>query len=503
MMNYELITLNSKKFRGKRTNAPSSVSSRSSSTSAQSDVSFDTFVNCHMRHPWGVVDYHLYLGHIEGGRDPETRLGQCYLYEKDGFKNIVMTNDINIDNVPDKEHPIIIFLAMPIVNIIPFYNSMLVLAFDLGTHKLQGYHFNTDEPLESYDELWQAWRNGEGELTVEANVVTFLDAVKSVVLYELQIMDNGILFHNGFSARRFTSGSEVALKDYEPCERELREIMMNGSREAWFAARRHLTLLEFRQMLLRQSVAMNFFWTQEARDMDPEEEMDQPFLDPHPLDPVKVVEVPTPTTSGARSWLNASWVPNTIQMLIAFLLAICFLTAFDYFVKSFSAPARNTSQMSLFGWWPFGGEAQQQPEIFGLWSLKQVFKHMGTLLQWPLYQILQRVGLFKFLPFGPETQEMRQGKWWSLKQNNHPIFGRLPWSRGMQNSTVHEWWPFKQETRNITKGLFNWLPSKPHARRSGIAGGWPAASRTQSVPTGPFGVAFKPRNSFKYRFFMG
>ena len=549
MMSTKLITLNKNNFRGKRTNLFSSASSSTSGSSAQSDVSFETFVNCHMRHPWGVIDYHLYLGHIEGGRDLDTRLGECYLFEKDGFRNIKMDTEMNFDNVPDKEHPIIVFLCLPVANVLTDFNCMLVMAWDYGAHKLQGYIFQTDEPLEDYQELWSVWSNGMGELAIEAEVQTFLATVKSAVQYEIEILDTGVLFHNGFSSRRFPSGfdavvvveylqfiadfapllcssSEEPLKDYAACERDLREVLMDGSREAWFAARKHLSVGDFRQKSLRQTLAMNFFWTQEARDPDLLAEMGQVLLDPHlsdsiaedpfPPDPVAVgpfdtVDIPpvdfvrAPRAPRARAWHNASWVPNMIQMSVAFLFAICFLTAFDILVKHLTTPSRNTTHMIPFAWWPFAwwpfGEAQPPTGVFG-----HISKHLSTLGQWPLYQLLQRCGLFNFLPFRPEPQQMRRSKWWLLKQNIRPAFGWLPWKKSVAKPTVHDWLPFKAETRNMTARLFKWLPGKPTARRSGMSGksgGWPAVTRTQSVPTGPFGVDIKPANSFNAKLFMG
>ncbi|CAG8364537.1 unnamed protein product [Penicillium salamii] len=406
-----------RKFNGARTNTNNDFSRSNSDDSMVSDQSFQSFLNCHMRHPWGVVDYYIYLGYAEGRTSIQKRLGECYLIEKNGFRNVVMEDDMDLSNIPDQKHPTVVFLSLPVPDIRDGCFTMLILAFDFGKHRLQGLIFDTDNALESYEDLWLVWSREAGKRVIDVCVYSFLEYVEDAMRNQVEALSIGILNNFGMTTQKFPCGFDTVVviqclqfisdtrdmlwensanfeSEYGYLESELRDILMEGSRDAWLAAGRGLSVVEFRQVSMRQLAGMNFMWMQTVPDL--RDEMRINATAPPTPTRIQVIEAPLPRNS---KWEKSIRLTTLIQLFSIFLLSVCFLVAFWRFMGSHGEPVKATSQVSLFGWW------NSEPET----------KPTGIIGMWPVYQIIQLMGLHNFLPIPPEPQGLRLFNWWPFR----------------------------------------------------------------------------------------
>lgn len=477
----------------------SSTDTDSDSSNTDSDVSFDDYLNQHMSHPWGVVDYHLYLAHVEAGRNKRVRANECYLLEKDGFRNVVMDEDIKSKTAGP--NPTIVFLSLPIPGYGQDCNAKLVLAVDFKTNILQGWVFETDEPLEDYRDLWLAWKQRIGELVIEVPAEEFLMNVTDAMTNKIEILEIGIMHHYGMSTQRFSGGFDTIVvlqflqfiddfanmfwedadeirAEYGAYQDDLRDNLARGSREAWFAARDGLSMQEFRQKKLKQLTSMNFFWTQTVQDLRDEMQHNVSVRQPSR---VQVIEVST-RPSRVPKWLN-SW-PVQLVILVIMILGVCFKFGPEWTI--FGALSQEP-QIDLLGWWPFEWEPQPTG-FFEQWPFKQISQKIAVLeALWPFTQMAQGMVLFKWWPFQRETQQMK-------------LFGRFP-LKGIQHVKVLRWWPFEQEIQNSL--LFKYLPFNQQVQSMGMLGWWPSKPETSIPERELFGLSLKTLKSYKRRVTSG
>lgn len=476
----------------------SSTDTDSDSSNTDSDVSFDDYLNQHMSHPWGVVDYHLYLAHVEAGRDKRVRANECYLLEKGGFRNVVMDEDIKSKTAGT--NPTVVFLSLPIPGYDQACNAKLVLAVDMRTNMLQGWLFETDTPLNDYSDLWLAWNRRIGKLVIEIPAEEFLMSVTDAMTKQIEILEIGIMHHYGMSTQRFSGGFDTIIvlqflqfiddfanmfwedadeirAEYGPFQDELRENLASGSREAWFAARDGLSMQEFRQKKLKQLTSMNFFWTQTVQDLRDEMEHNASVQQPSR---VQVIEVST------RPSRVPKWVKSRLVQLLAFvvmILCVCFKFGSEWNIFG----ASQEPQIDLLGWWPFGWEPQPTG-FFEQWPFKQISQKIGVLKALlPFTQVAQGMVFFRWWPFQQETQQMKLFKWFPLK--------------GIQHVKVLRWWPFEQDIQNSL--LFQYLPFNQEVQSMGMFGWWPFKPETSVSDREMLGLSLKTLKSYKLRVISG
>ncbi|KAJ5466898.1 hypothetical protein N7475_004650 [Penicillium sp. IBT 31633x] len=262
-------------------------------TQADKD-SFTSHLNQYMRHPWGVIDYYIYLAHIESGRDKFRRAKECYLLESHGFKQLTLRDHLSSAKFSPHKHTTVFFVTLPIPNAEnEFTNTKLVLGFDLKTRCFQGYLFERSSPLENYEHLWEAWARCEGQLIIDIHVDRFLSILRHTMQHQIEILEIGVLHHYGLTARAFHAGldmviliqflqfaddfaddlwadAEVICELYAPFQEELREVLSLGSRESWFAARDGLKIEQHRQKQLKKVVASGLFYGQNVIPLRPD-----------------------------------------------------------------------------------------------------------------------------------------------------------------------------------------------------------------------------------------
>ncbi|KAJ5772856.1 hypothetical protein N7457_007752 [Penicillium paradoxum] len=248
--------------------------------------SFTSHLNQYLRHPWGVIDYFIYLAHIESGRDKCRRAKECYLLETQGFRQITLHDNPSFEDVSPHTNATVFFATLPVPNEKnEFTNAKLVLAFDLETRCFQGYLFEHTSSLENYDDLWEAWNCHEGQLVINVQVDRFLATLRHTMERQIEILEIGILHHNGMTSRPFPAGLDMVIdiqflqfvddfadllwvepeevrELYAPFQDELRELLSSGSRDSWFAARDGLGIEQYRQKQLKKVVTSGLFYGQ-------------------------------------------------------------------------------------------------------------------------------------------------------------------------------------------------------------------------------------------------
>ncbi|KAE8379432.1 hypothetical protein BDV26DRAFT_291301 [Aspergillus bertholletiae] len=113
-------------------------------------------------HPWEVVDYHLYLCSVEGGKDTHARRNGMFVY--DGidcrpvyYSELLEEHAFEPCNVG--EEPQFLFWDLPIADLGPSFNGRhYVLGFDYNTRALFARHFEW-MPSKT-DDLWCVWDLG-------------------------------------------------------------------------------------------------------------------------------------------------------------------------------------------------------------------------------------------------------------------------------------------------------------------------------------------------------
>ncbi|KAI2718436.1 hypothetical protein CBS147339_7169 [Penicillium roqueforti] len=304
------------------------------------EVCFASHLNRYMHHPWGVVDYYIYLLHIESGRNKLRRKKECYLLETTGFTQVTLHDEPVLNNLPTHTNPTVIFVSLPVPDMQnEFSNARLVLGFDLQSDRLQGYFFEPEAPIENYEDLWKVWNQGEGELVIDVPVDRFLAIVRYTMEHQIEILEIGVLHHYGLITREFQAGLDMVVtlqflqfvddfaellaeepdelrELYTPFQDELRELLATGSRDTWFAVRDGLNMEQYRQKQLKKVVASGLFHGQNMfvlRDESEGTENDEPR-------PVKIVP------GHSHQW---SRLKLRIQILVSATLIICLCSIFE------------------------------------------------------------------------------------------------------------------------------------------------------------------------------
>ncbi|KAJ5855790.1 uncharacterized protein N7529_009734 [Penicillium soppii] len=268
-----------------------SLSNSGSETLACANEFSTSYLSQSSRHPWGVIDYHIYLTHAEKNRDKQHRLRECYLVEQDGINNVILQNNMSLSNVAHNTNPTILFMNLPI----PCHNrhSKLILGFDPITQNLLGYLFETDSPIEDYGDLWFNWKRNVGQLVIDLPVERFLEIVQETLTTNIEVLEIGILHHYAATTKALPAGIDMMVviqllqfiddfadmiwvdgskmrEEYGECQKTLRDIVLTGSRQAWFSVRDGTgtsTIEEFRQESLRKVAGAALWYGQSVVDL--------------------------------------------------------------------------------------------------------------------------------------------------------------------------------------------------------------------------------------------
>ncbi|KAJ5720322.1 uncharacterized protein N7483_008256 [Penicillium malachiteum] len=227
------------------------------------------------RHPWGVIDYHLYLAFIERGRDDLKRQSEFMLLEANGLRQVHVDDllDVNTFAHSPTETHIITFLNLPML---PLSMSMqlteqkLVLGFDLQRQHLLGYFF--ESAPDNLADVYSIWH--EGEVVIDIHIDRFLEMYEYTVKEALEILGVGMFRHFRESKRELPAGMDLVVtiqfaqflrdfagllwedrsndfrKVYFEHEDHLRTLMSRASWESWFAVRNGLTIEQYRQKMM-------------------------------------------------------------------------------------------------------------------------------------------------------------------------------------------------------------------------------------------------------------
>ncbi|KGO40749.1 hypothetical protein PEX1_105700 [Penicillium expansum] len=312
------------------------------SQSAPKELSFASHSNRHMRHPWGVLDFHIYLSHIESGRDKLHREKECHLIGNTSFRQVTLHDEPVLDDIPSGTNPTVVFVSLPVPNTQnESSNARLVLGFDMRSDRLQGFFVESESPIENYEELWQVWSQGGVELVIDIPLERFLAVICHTMEQEIEILEIGILRHYGLTTRVFQAGFDMVvtvqflqfvedfadllsreldeLRDrYIPLQDDLRNLLATSSRDAWFGVREGLNIEQYRQKQLKKVVASGLFHGQSMLTLrDGSEETPQQDKVSRP---VKIV----PDHSGQWSWWNLQ-----IQFLVSAIFLLYFISIFQ------------------------------------------------------------------------------------------------------------------------------------------------------------------------------
>ncbi|KXG51627.1 uncharacterized protein PGRI_090200 [Penicillium griseofulvum] len=305
------------------------------------EPSFAAHGNRYMRHPWGVIDYHIYLTHIESRRDKLHREKECYLPGTTGFTQVSLHDETVLEDVFTHSHPTVVFASLPVPDVDDESSiASMVLGFDLESRRLQGYYFQPESPIKNYEDLWKVWSQGEGQLVIDIPVDRFLAVIRHTMQQHIEILEIGLLRHYGLTMREFQAGldmvitvqflqflddfAELVSEDpeeireiYTPFQDELRELLATGSRDSWFAVRDGLSIEQYRQKQLKKVVASGLFHGQKMlvlRDDTESTETNKVSRQ------VKVIP------SHPSLW---SWSKLRIRLLVSAMLILCFCSVFD------------------------------------------------------------------------------------------------------------------------------------------------------------------------------
>lgn len=225
------------------------------------------------RHPWGLIDHHLYLAAIERGRDCPTRLDGCMLQEGERFRNVCLDELLDIDASarPFSTYPhLITFMNMPMLplsTLAPLTEQKLVLGFDLQRQHLLGYFF--ESAPDDLTDLCYVWH--QGQLIIDIHIDRFLEMYQYTVKNHLEICGVGMLRYFRESKRELPTGMDLVVtiqfaqflhdfaelvwgdnsvefrSQHADSEDDLRTLLSKASWESWFAVRDGLTLQQYRQ----------------------------------------------------------------------------------------------------------------------------------------------------------------------------------------------------------------------------------------------------------------
>lgn len=236
-------------------------------------------------HPWGMIDYHLYLSFIERKRNCETRLNETHLLTTDGLEQITYNElwDLStFERVPRETHPIIMFVMLPVpASSIDLLNRKLVLGFDLKNHHLLAYLF--DDAPDSIADLSGVWEHGQ--LVIDLDVYRFLEILDYTMNGHLDILRVGMFGYFQESSREFQSALDLViviqfvqfLNDFvdllgidndeflacvQPYEEELRELICKTSCGAWAGVSSGESIQQYRRRRMDDYISFDLIQEQ-------------------------------------------------------------------------------------------------------------------------------------------------------------------------------------------------------------------------------------------------
>ncbi|KAJ5370196.1 uncharacterized protein N7496_006288 [Penicillium cataractarum] len=238
------------------------------------------------RHPWDLVDYHLYLIAIERkSRNWELRMSGSWLIESDGSRWENFGYAIDSDDRDCQtgwRDPVVIFASLPIPHATGCPDRRIVLGVNLRTHCLVGYLF--ESAPESIAELVSVWNHRE--LIIDLEFKRFIQIVKHSIDENRNILTNGIFnyfresnrhLHGGMDAvvtikyiqflRDAISGANLSAPSSvgaEPSnlfdmEEHLRDLLCRGSARAWISSHRGVTTEDIRKSILAKTSNSDIF----------------------------------------------------------------------------------------------------------------------------------------------------------------------------------------------------------------------------------------------------
>ncbi|KAJ5159173.1 uncharacterized protein N7500_008824 [Penicillium coprophilum] len=320
---------------------PAIIEPSNSKPTIPSDPSFASHGNRYMRHPWGVIDYHIYLTHVESCRDKLRRERECYILENTGFKQIALHKELASDSVLAHTTPTVVFVSLPVPDARNESSiASLVLGFDLKSLRLQGYYFEPKSPIKNYNDLWKAWSQGEGQLVIDVPVSRFLAILRHTMQHQVEILEIGLLHHYGLTARGFQAGLDMVItvqflqflddfaelvseepdeirKVYTPFQDDLRELLAAGSRDSWFALRDGHSIEQYRQKQLKKVVASGLFYGQKMLVLRDEAEATEKSKVSRP---VKII------SGHSGRWL---WSKVHVHILVSVIAVLCLCSVMD------------------------------------------------------------------------------------------------------------------------------------------------------------------------------
>ncbi|KAJ5083147.1 hypothetical protein N7456_012574 [Penicillium angulare] len=229
------------------------------------------------RHPWGVIDYHLYLAAIERGRDVLTRLEEVILLNTGGFRQVSLDDllDADVFSRSPAETNIILFVNMPwlpLSLLTPLTEQKLVLGFDLQRRHILGYFFES-----APDNLVDiGYILDEGQQVIDIHIDRFLAMYTYMVKEYIEVLGIGMFryfresqyelptgmdltvtiqiaqFLNDFADLLWGQKSTDFRQNYTDYEEQLRTLLSKASWESWFAVQKGLTIQQYREKKINQ-----------------------------------------------------------------------------------------------------------------------------------------------------------------------------------------------------------------------------------------------------------
>lgn len=304
-------------------------------TQGAGEEDLDRFV----RHPWGIIDYFLYLSVVENGREWETRIDEGMLLEEKGFYPVRFHDLCHVEEtfsrVRPGTDPMMFFVSLPVPNNVnEFSGRRLFLGFDLGKHHLLGYLLESGSA--DIRETVGEWEHGQ--LVIDIHVHRFIDILEYSVEHRPEVLQIGIFryfqeatrafpvgldmviaiqfaqFLDDFADLLWTDNAEHFRKEYKHLEDDLRRILQRASCESWFGSRRKLTIDQYRRHKLQDFISSELL-----------------LCNPQRTAPVVRVEAPrflrqtTTTPHAVRQAPACSWVEDSRQHKKSFVLLAVFV----------------------------------------------------------------------------------------------------------------------------------------------------------------------------------
>lgn len=129
---------------------------------------FLSFAPSSVKHPWGIIDYHLYLNSLEAGKDMHIRRENLYLFDDTDcepirYCDLFVTEIYRMEE--DSQRARLLFAILPIAEKgAVFGERNYVLGYDWKYRSLFARHFNW-MPHDIRD-IWSVWSEGTTVYTI-------------------------------------------------------------------------------------------------------------------------------------------------------------------------------------------------------------------------------------------------------------------------------------------------------------------------------------------------